>query len=282
MSSSLSTASISIPDLRSTIRGRVIAPEDADYDQARTVFFGDVDRHPAVIVRPADADDVAKVVTLARETGLELAVRSGGHSAVGYGVTDGGIVLDLRDMKAIEIDVDGQTAWARDRLDRGRAQHRSRGARPRDRLRRYRFRRDRRHHRSAAASAISSASSASRSIRCSPPTSSPPMARRCAPTTRSHPELFWAIRGGGGNFGVATAFTFRLHEVPEFTGGMLMLPATTEVIASFIAAGRSRTGRALDDRQRHVLPADAVRARGASRQDRRDGAHGLCRPGRCG
>ena len=69
------------------------------YDEARTVFSGGIDRRPAVIVRVADATDVARVVSLARETGLELAVRSGGHSAAGHSVSDGGIVLDLSDMR---------------------------------------------------------------------------------------------------------------------------------------------------------------------------------------
>src|ERR671919_87493 len=84
--------------LRSALNGRMITPADAGYDQARTVFYGGIDRRPAAIVRVADATDVARVVTLARESGLELAVRSGGHSLAGHGVTEGGIVLDLRDL----------------------------------------------------------------------------------------------------------------------------------------------------------------------------------------
>src|SRR6266852_4862062 len=75
---------ISISQLRAVVKGRVIAPEDAGYAEARTVFYGGIDRRPTVIVRPADASDVARVVSLARETGLELAVRSGGHSTAGH------------------------------------------------------------------------------------------------------------------------------------------------------------------------------------------------------
>ena len=82
-------ASISIPRLRAAFNGRVIAPDDAGYDRARTVFLGDIDRRPAVIIRPADATDVSRVISLATETGLELAVRSGGHSAAGHSVNDG-------------------------------------------------------------------------------------------------------------------------------------------------------------------------------------------------
>ena len=94
-SSPSALAVLSIPRLRSAIHGEVIAPDDAAYDNARTVFVGGIDRRPAVIVRAADADDVSPSWRLARETGLELAVRSGGHSNAGHGVTEGGIVLDL-------------------------------------------------------------------------------------------------------------------------------------------------------------------------------------------
>ena len=72
---------LSIPKLREDLTGRVIAPDDPDYDEARTVFVGGIDRRPAVIARVANATDVSRVVSLARETGLELAVRSGGHSS---------------------------------------------------------------------------------------------------------------------------------------------------------------------------------------------------------
>ena len=97
--------------LRSRITGRVIGPNDDDYDSARTVTLGDIDRHPAVIVRVANVDDIRAVIETARETGLELAARSGGHSAKGDSTTEGGIVLDLRDMAAIDIDMDAKTVW---------------------------------------------------------------------------------------------------------------------------------------------------------------------------
>jgi hypothetical protein len=81
---------ISISDLRSDLNGEVIGPHDAAYDEARQVFFKGVDRRPAAVARVAGADDVARVVTLARESGLELAIRSGGHSRAGYGTSEGG------------------------------------------------------------------------------------------------------------------------------------------------------------------------------------------------
>jgi FAD/FMN-containing dehydrogenase len=97
----------------------VIAPGDAGYDEARVLFSGNFDKRPAVIVRPHDAKEVSAVVTLAAETGTELAVRSGGHSGAGHSVSEGGIVLDLSAMKALEIDVEGKTAWAESGLTAG-------------------------------------------------------------------------------------------------------------------------------------------------------------------
>ena len=102
---------ISVEKLEIDITGQVTA-DHANYDQARQVFTGGFDKRPAVIVRVADTDDVARVIALARETGLELAVRSGGHSGAGHSVSEGGIVLDLGGMRALDIDVDGRTAWA--------------------------------------------------------------------------------------------------------------------------------------------------------------------------
>src|SRR3981081_1879801 len=86
---------ITIAQLRTTVKGPVIAPGDAGYDAARTVFYGGIYQRPALLVRAADSTDVSAVVALARGTGLALAVRGGGHSLAGYGVCDGGIVLDL-------------------------------------------------------------------------------------------------------------------------------------------------------------------------------------------
>jgi len=111
--------SISISDLRASISGRVITPNDPEYDAARTVFYGGIDRRPAVIVRVANTNDILCVVSIARDSGLELAVRSGGHSLAGYGVSDGGIVLDLSDLKALQIDPQRRTAWAETGLTAG-------------------------------------------------------------------------------------------------------------------------------------------------------------------
>src|SRR4029450_13795070 len=108
-----SSTTLSIPQLRAALNGRVIALGDPGYDRTPALFTGGFeDLRPAVIVRVADAADVARVVALAHESGLELAVRSGGHSGAGHSSTDGGIVLDLRDMTALEIDPQTRTAWA--------------------------------------------------------------------------------------------------------------------------------------------------------------------------
>jgi FAD/FMN-containing dehydrogenase len=100
-----------VREFRHRLTGRVIAPDDDGYDEARTIFYGGYDRRPALIARVADAADVSTVVRLAREGGLELAVRSGGHSVAGHSASDG-IVLDLSGMRAIDVDVENRVAWA--------------------------------------------------------------------------------------------------------------------------------------------------------------------------
>src|SRR5215210_4609570 len=224
---------ISIPKLRAVLNGRVITPDDAAYDEARAVFYGGFDRRPALIVRVEDAADVSHVIALARERGLELAIRSGGHSVAGHSTTDGGIVLDLSEMKELEIDVGRRTAWAETGLTAGEY--------------------------SAAADAhglatgfgdtgsvgiggITLGGGVGYLVRKHGLTIDDLLAAEVVTADgellrvddESHPDLFWAIRGGGGNSGVATRFQFRLREVDEIVGGMLILPATPEIIASFV------------------------------------------------
>src|SRR5690606_41974620 len=98
-----------VAELRARVSGQVIAPDDAEYDAARTVFYAGFDRRPAAVVRVADAADVAKVVVFARETGTELAVRSGGHSGAGVGILAGGFVIDRSRMRILRIDPDSPT-----------------------------------------------------------------------------------------------------------------------------------------------------------------------------
>jgi len=226
---------LSIPQVANDLAGGVIAPDDPQYDQARTVFPGGIDRRPALIVRVADATDVSRVIALARDTGLELAVRSGGHSAAGHGTSDGGIVLDLSGLRSLDIDAQRHTAWAGTGLTAGD------------------------YTAAAAAHGLATGFGDMGSVGIGGITLSGGfglLLRKHGLTiddvlaaevvtadgelvradSESHPDLFWAIRGGGGNFGVVTRFQFRLHEVDTIVGGMLILPATPEVIASFIAA----------------------------------------------
>jgi FAD/FMN-containing dehydrogenase len=224
----------SIAQLRATLNGRVIRPDDPGYDEARTVFYGGIDRYPAAIVRVKDALDVSRVVTLARESNLELAVRSGGHSGAGHGTTEGGIVLDLAGMKNLEIDVEGRTAWAETGLTAGEytaavgAHGLATGFGDTG---------------SVGIGGITLGGGVGFLVRKHGLTIDDLLAAEVVTAdgellhvdAETHPDLFWAIRGGGGNFGVATRFKFRLHEVDTIVGGMLILPATPEVIASFVA-----------------------------------------------
>ena len=229
-----SPSSISIPKLRADVAGRVIAPEDPEYDSARSVFYGGIDRHPAAIVRVRDDMDVARVVALARETGLELAVRSGGHSISGLCVSEGGIVIDLADMRALEIDPEARTAWAQTGLTAvdfttAAAEHGlgigfgdtgsvgiggiTLGGGVGYLVRKHGLTID-----SLQAADIVTADGEIRRV-----------------DAENEPDLFWAIRGGGGNFGVATRFRFGLHQIDTVVGGMLLLPATVDTIAGFMA-----------------------------------------------
>lgn len=229
---------ISFPQIRTAFKGQVIAPNDVEYDRARTVFTGGIDRRPAVIVRVADAADVAHVIALAHETGLELAVRSGGHSAVGHSVSDGGIVLDLSNMRAIQIDPDQRTAWVESGLT-ARAVTTALDA----------------HDLaigfgdtgSVGVGGITLGGGVGYLVRKHGLTIDSLLAAEVVTAdgqllhvdAQSHPDLFWAIRGGGGNFGVVTRFKFRLHTVDSVVGGMLVLPATPDSIAAFIAAAEA-------------------------------------------
>ncbi len=226
---------ISVAQLRADLGGRLIAPDDAGYDAARTVFYGGIDRRPAAIVRPADEADVSRVVSLARETGMELAVRSGGHSLAGHGVSDGGLVLDLSDMRALEIDPERRTAWAQTGLTAG--QYTIAAAA-------YGLATGFGDTGSVGIGGITLGGGVGYLVRKYGMTIDNLLAaeivtadgRLLRADAENHPDLFWAIRGGGGNFGVATRFLFQLHPVDMIVGGMLFLPATPEIISSFVAA----------------------------------------------
>ena len=233
-----SSGDIAVSNLRADLNGKVIAADDPGYDDARGVFFTGFDRHPAAIVRAADASDVSRVINVARETGAELAVRSGGHGRAGHGTSEGGIVLDLSEMNAVDIDVDRREAWAETGVE-GRRLHEGHGrSRPRHRVRRHVQRRGRRDHPERGIGFL---------VRKNGLTIDDVLAAEVVTADgelikvdeQNHPDLFWALRGGGGNYGVATRFRFRLHEIDEVLGGMLMLPASAEVISGLIAAAEA-------------------------------------------
>lgn len=223
-----------IRQLRLHLKGQVIAPGDSEYDRARTVFAGGFDRRPALIARVADASDVAAVIVLARETGADLAIRSGGHSVAGHSTTDGGIVLDLSAMRALEIDPQTRTAWAETGLT---AEEYTSGAG------KYGLATGFGDTGSVGIGGITLGGGIGYLVRKYGLTIDDLLAAEIVTAdgellrtdAETYPDLFWAIRGGGGNFGVATRFRFRLHEVDAVVGGMLLLPATPGVIHGFLA-----------------------------------------------
>ncbi|MDQ3880681.1 MAG: FAD-binding oxidoreductase [Chloroflexota bacterium] len=233
MQSTLTTSS-SAEQLRETLSGRVMTQADGDYDEARRVFFGDLEKRPGIIARVANAADVARVISIARDTGHELAVRSGGHSAAGHSTTEGGVVLDLRDMNGIEIDAGERTAWAETGLT---AREFSNAAAA---------------HRlalgfgdmgSVGIGGITLGGGVGYLVRKHGLTIDHLLAAEIVTAdgqlrhadADTNADLFWAIRGGSGNFGVATRFRCQLHPVDTVLGGVLILPATPDVIERFIA-----------------------------------------------
>lgn len=228
----------SISELRALFNGKVIAPDDPRYEEARTPFYGGMDKHPAAIVRAADAGDVSRLVSLAREHGFELAVRSGGHSNAGYCTSDGGIVLDLSAMKKLEIDHENQTAWVEAGMTAGEytaavgAHGLVTGFGDTG---------------SVGLGGITLGGGVGYLVRKFGLTIDNLLAAEVVTADgqllhvdeNSHADLFWAIRGGGGNFGVATRFKFKLHKLDQGYGGMLVLPATADAIASFLVEADS-------------------------------------------
>jgi len=229
---------ISIAELRAAVKGRVVTPEDAGFDEARSTFYGGIDKHPAAIVRVVDAADVSRAVSFAREAGVELAVRGGGHSIAGHSVSEGGLVIDLAEMKGLDIDAKQRTAWAEAGLTAGEVTT------------------------AAAAHGLAVGFGDTGSVGIGGITLGGGIGyfvRKHGLTIdnllaaeivtadgeilqvddKSNPDLFWAIRGGGGNFGVATRFKYRLHEVDQVVGGMVFLPASPEILLGFIAAAEA-------------------------------------------
>jgi FAD/FMN-containing dehydrogenase len=220
-------------DLRARMRGRVVTADDPDYEAMRRVTLV-VDVRPPLIARPLDDADVAAAIAFARENGMEIAVRSGGHSAAAHSTTATGAVIDLRDMRQIMMDADAQTVWAQTGLDAvelvtvvgeqgfvlGFGDTGSVGI--------------------GGITLGGGLGYLSRKfgmtidnlLEVELVTADGELRRVDAD---SDPDLFWALRGGGGNFGVATAFRYALQPLREVVGGLLILPATAASIAAFVA-----------------------------------------------
>jgi FAD/FMN-containing dehydrogenase len=214
---------ILVRDLAGRVSGAVIAPHHDGYDAARAVHNGLVDRRPALIVRCRTPADVVNALALARGARLEVSVRGGGHNVAGRAVTEGGVMIDLAEMKAITVDPERMTATAEagvrwGELNTAAAEH---GL-------------------AVTGGAVSTTGiagytlggglgwlmakyglAADNLLAVDLVTAA---GERLHVDAGSHPDLFWALRGGGGNFGVATSFTYRLHPVSTVTGGLIAHP----------------------------------------------------------
>ncbi len=210
-----------IRKLASEIVGQVITPEASDYESSRFVNNRAYDGHPALIVRCASASDVARALDFGQR--LPLAVRGGGHSAAGFGVCDGGVVIDLSRMKRVEVDADKRVARAEAGClvgDLDEATQRFGLATPVGTCPTV----------GIAGLTLGGGEGALMSkygATCDNLVSARVVTvdgRQVEASQNSNPDLFWAIRGGGGNFGVVTAFEYRLHPVSEVLAGALIYP----------------------------------------------------------
>ena len=212
-----------IRQLAAKIAGQVITPEAADYDTARSIFNRAYDRRPAVIVRCGSPADVARSLDFAQAQRLPLAVRAGGHSRLGFGMCDGGLVIDYSGMKRVQVDTRKRVARAeggalvRD-LDTA-TQHfglaTTSGGCP-----------------TVGIAGFTLGGGEGRLMdkygaACDNLLSAQVVTvdgRQVEASAESHPDLFWAIRGGGGNFGVVTALEYQLHPVDKVLAGALTYP----------------------------------------------------------
>jgi FAD/FMN-containing dehydrogenase len=218
------TATATYDDLREVLSGRVIVPGEQEYDDARAVFNAMIDRRPALIARCRTTSDVASAVDFARERGLALAVRGGGHSVAGLGVCDDGIVIDLGGLKTIRVDPVAQTArvgggvlWGE--LDAATQEHALHT--PGGRVT------------TTGVGGFTTGggygwTSSKHGLACDNLLSAEVVLADGRVVTASedeNEELFWGIRGGGGNFGIVTEFELRLHRLgPIVLAGLALWP----------------------------------------------------------
>jgi FAD/FMN-containing dehydrogenase len=216
----------------SGFRGPIYRPDHPGYDEARSIFNGMIDRRPAFIARCSDADDVVILVNLARENHLPLSVYGGGHGITGSAVVDAGICADMRGMKGIAVDPESRTVRAEAGLTWGEFDAATQE-----------------HGLAVTGGRVSGTGIAGLTLGsgsgwlerklgfvCDNLISAEVVTadgRKVVASDDENPDLFWALRGGGGNFGVVTAFHLRLHPIgPMVLGGMLLYPA--EVAAPLV------------------------------------------------
>jgi FAD/FMN-containing dehydrogenase len=234
-------------DLQTQVRGPIVQPGDPAYDEARRVNNAMHDRRPAAVVRATGVADVMAAVRFAARHGLPLAVRGGGHSVPGFGTCDGGLVLDLGRMRGIRVDPQRRTARAEGGCTWGDLDH------------------------ATCAFGLATTSGVVSTTGVGGLTLGGGLgylARQCglscdnlvsadvvladgsfvACSEAEHADLFWALRGGGGNFGVVTSFEFRLHPVAHVTAGPTFYPLDGDVVRNyrdFIPSAPERLGAVL-------------------------------------
>ena len=221
--------------LAAALRGRVITPNDTDYDELRAVALANFDERPAAVIRVANAADVAAVINFVQASDLPLAIRSGGHSVIGGSGVTGGIVMDLRELNAIDIDETSKTAWIGAGQTAGEV-----SAAVTERKLIIGFG----DAGSVGVGGLTLGGGVGYMIRKHGLTIDNLLAAEIVTAAgeilivdaNNHPDLFWALRGGGGNFGVVTRFKFQLHDLPHFVGGPLAFAPTPEILAGFAAA----------------------------------------------
>jgi FAD/FMN-containing dehydrogenase len=233
-----------VRELAGRVSGSVLAPQQPGYDEARAVHNGLVDKRPAVIVRCRTARDVVAALEFARRAGVEVSVRGGAHNVAGRAVTDGGVMISLADMKDVVVDPARATASAQGGVTWGELNDAA-GA----------------HGLAVTGGVVSTTGiagytlggglgwlmakqglAADNLIGVELVTAAGEVLDVDA---RSHPDLFWALRGGGGNFGVATSFTYRLHRVDTVTGGLIAHPI--EAAPELLRFYREAVAEASDD-----------------------------------
>ncbi|MFF4051448.1 FAD-binding oxidoreductase [Streptomyces chartreusis] len=216
-----SKAGAALAALREDLVGDVFAPSDAGYDEARTVFNAMIDRRPAVIAQCVDENDVVRAVRFGRDLDLNIAVRGGGHSVAGTAVNDGGLVVDLRHMRAVSVDpaaeavrvAGGATMSDLDRACQPHALATTGG----------------RASTTGVGGFVLGGGTGWLDRWCGLAVDNlvgvelvTADGERVHASADENPELFWGLHGGGGNFGVATALTLKLHELPEFSIALVL------------------------------------------------------------